>query len=55
MNAIIDASEAHSTMSKQALATERVRDGLLGVLLDYAGLYEALRAKVSPQSSSVQL
>jgi len=31
------ATQPHSTMSTQALASERVRDGLLGVLLDYAG------------------
>src|SRR5690606_35084547 len=43
MNAIIDAFTAHSTMSKQALDSEKVRDGLKDVLLGPARLYEALR------------
>ena len=42
-NAIIGALDAHSAMSSQALASEAVRDGLRDVLLNYAGLYEALR------------
>jgi type I restriction enzyme R subunit len=45
MNAIMDALSAHTTMSKQALASEHVRKGLKSVLLDQAGLYEALRAR----------
>lgn len=45
MNAIMDALEAHQTMSTQALASERVREGLKDILLGPAGLYEALRAK----------
>ncbi len=49
MNAIIDALEAHSTMSKQALGSEKVRNGMKDVLLGPAHLYEALkeRAKTS--------
>ncbi len=43
MSAIMDALAAHSTMSKQALGSERVRDGLKDVLLGPAHLYEALR------------
>lgn len=43
MNAIMDALSAHSTMSKQALDSEHVRDGLKDVLLGPARLYEALR------------
>jgi type I restriction enzyme R subunit len=43
MNAVMDALAAHSTMSKQALDSERVRDGLKDVLLGPAQLYEALR------------
>jgi hypothetical protein len=53
MNAIIDAFAAHSTMSKQALDSEKVRSGLKDVLLGPAQLYEALRAKgddISPQT-----
>lgn len=45
MNAIMDALAAHTTMSKQALESERVRDGLKEVLLGPVELYEALRAK----------
>ncbi|WP_175730662.1 type I restriction endonuclease subunit R [Burkholderia ambifaria] len=43
--AIIDAFDAHTTMSKQALDSERVRDGLKDILLGPAQLYEALRAR----------
>lgn len=45
MNAIMDALEAHSTMSKQALDSEKVRVGLKNVLLGPARLYEALRER----------
>ena len=45
MNAIMDALAAHTTMSKQALESERVRDGLKDVLLGPAQLYEALRER----------
>jgi len=45
MNAIIDAFEAHGTMSKQALDSEKVRQGLRHILLGPAELYEALRNK----------
>jgi len=45
MNAIMDALSAHSTMSKQALDSEKVRGGLKDILLGPAQLYEALRGK----------
>jgi len=45
MNAIMDALAAHTTMSKQALESEKVRDGLKDVLLGPARLYEALRER----------
>ncbi|MCV2438174.1 type I restriction endonuclease subunit R [Paucibacter sp. DJ2R-2] len=45
MDAIIDAFEAHQSMSTQALGSERVRDGLKDILLGPAQLYEALRAR----------
>ena len=48
-NAIIDALAAHSTMSKQALDSEKVREGLKDVLLGPAQLYEALREKAGQQ------
>jgi len=45
LDAIMDALDAHSTMSSQALGSERVRDGLKHILLGPAQLYESLRAK----------
>ena len=48
MNAIMDALAAHTTMSKQALESQRVRDGLKDVLLGPAQLYEALRERGAP-------
>src|SRR5207249_1788434 len=43
MNAIMEALEAHTAMSSQALQSETVRDGLKDVLLGPARLYENLR------------
>ncbi|HEX7853740.1 MAG TPA: hypothetical protein VF503_08610 [Sphingobium sp.] len=43
MNAIIEAFEAHSSLSKQALDSQKVRDGLKEVLLGPAQLYQYLR------------
>jgi type I restriction enzyme R subunit len=43
MHAIMDALDAHTTMSSQALGSERIRDGLKDILLGPAQLYEALR------------
>ncbi len=43
LNAVMDALDAHSTMSRQALDSERVRAGLKDVLLGPAQLYETLR------------
>lgn len=48
MNAIIDAFEAHGAMSKQALDSEKVRQGLKHILLGPAQLYEGLRMRGSP-------
>ncbi|GLT23538.1 hypothetical protein GCM10007933_30050 [Zoogloea oryzae] len=45
MSAIMDALEAHNTMSAQALGSERVREGLKETLLGPAQLYEALRTR----------
>ena len=49
MNAVMDALTAHSTMSKQAIDSEKVREGLKDVLLGPAQLYEALRDKAGEQ------
>jgi type I restriction enzyme R subunit len=43
LEAIMDALEAHNTMSTQALESESVREGLKAVLLGPAQLYESLR------------
>lgn len=43
MNALIEALEAHTTMSTQALGSQAIRNGLKDVLLGPARLYEALR------------
>lgn len=51
LHAIMDAFEAHSSMSTQALGSERVRDGLKEILLGPAQLYEALRARSEPPPS----
>ncbi len=45
VNAIMDALSAHSEMSKQALQSEQVQEGLKDILLGPAQLYEALRQK----------
>jgi type I restriction enzyme R subunit len=52
LDAIMDALAAHTSMSKQALASERVRTGLKDVLLGPAGLYEALKARHANPSGS---
>jgi type I restriction enzyme R subunit len=39
------ALDAHNLMSTQALNSEKVRKGLKDILLNNAGLYEALREK----------
>jgi type I restriction enzyme R subunit len=45
MGAIIDALDAHTVMSTQALNSEQVRTGIKDVLLNYANLWESLRQK----------
>jgi len=52
MNAIMDAFSAHSTMSMQALDSEKVRHGLRDILLGPAQLYEALRSRGNSYASS---
>ncbi|MFM0213482.1 type I restriction endonuclease subunit R, partial [Paraburkholderia sediminicola] len=53
LHAIMDAFEAHSAMSTQALSSERVREGLKDILLGPAQLYEALRAKSNSADGTV--
>ncbi|KQP12134.1 hypothetical protein ASF43_21690 [Pseudorhodoferax sp. Leaf267] len=52
MHAIMDAFDAHQSMSTQALGSERVRAGLKEVLLGPAQLYESLRAKSGPAAGA---
>ncbi|RKI41268.1 type I restriction endonuclease subunit R [Corallococcus sp. AB004] len=46
MSAIIAALDAHALMSKQALDSKTVRDGIKDILLNHSMLWEALRAKM---------
>lgn len=50
LNAIMDALEAHTVMSRQALESEKVRHGLRDILLNHAGLYEGLRSKAEARA-----
>ncbi len=47
-NANISAYDAHTLMSTQALNSPMVQAGLLDILLNHAGLYEALRSLPAP-------
>lgn len=47
LNAIMDALAAHTSMSKQALDSKKVQEGLKEILLGPAELYESLRAKAA--------
>ena len=47
LHAIMDALDAHSAMSTQALASSQIRAGLKAILLGPGQLYEALRARGS--------
>lgn len=45
MNAIMGALDAHTAMSTQALNSSAVQRGMKDILLNYAGLWETLRAR----------
>ncbi len=47
LNAIMDALDAHTTMSKQALNSPTVREGMKDILLNYARLWEDLRERAT--------
>ena len=51
-DAIIDAFDAHTKMSTQALGSQRIQDGIKDVLLGPAQLYEALRKRHSERPAS---
>ncbi len=53
LDAVMDAFEAHSVMSKQALDSVKVREGLKDVLLGPGNLYEALRSRSGLTSASL--
>ncbi len=44
-NAIMEALDAHKSMSTRAVNSEDVKNGMLRLLLDYGRLWEELRAK----------
>lgn len=53
-DAIIDAFDAHTKMSTQALGSQRIQDGIKDVLLGPAQLYEALRERhTGPRSAEL--
>jgi type I restriction enzyme R subunit len=47
LNAIMSALDAHTAMSTQALNSPTVQDGMKDILLNHAGLWETLRARVA--------
>jgi type I restriction enzyme R subunit len=49
-NAIMDAQAAHEAMSRQALASQKVRDALKDILLGPGQLWEALRERAANQA-----
>jgi type I restriction enzyme R subunit len=51
VGAIIAALDAHETMSSQALNNPSVQNGLKTILLDHAGLWEALRQRATESPS----
>ena len=53
LDAIMDALQAHTAMSSQALNSQRIRDGLKDTLLGPAQLYEALRARGQPPAAPI--
>ena len=46
-SAIIDALDAHTTMSTQALESKTVQQELVNILLNYSRLYEDLRERAT--------
>ena len=46
-NAVIESLDAHTTMSTKILNEPDAQAGLMKVLLDYMGLYEALRDRAA--------
>ncbi|RWK63813.1 type I restriction endonuclease [Mesorhizobium sp.] len=53
LNAIMDAGEAHSSLSKQALNSAKVREGLKDILLGPGQLWETLRQQREQEDISI--
>ena len=51
MNAIIDALDAHTLMSRQALNSDQVRRGMKEILLNHTQLWEALRTRAAESTN----
>jgi type I restriction enzyme, R subunit len=51
LNAIMEALDAHTLMSTQALSSEAVQDGIKDVLLNHAKLWESLRERAAGVAS----
>ena len=49
-NAIMDALDAHTSMSKQALNSPAIRSGIKDILLNHSGLWETLRERAIAQA-----
>ena len=49
MNAVMDAQEAHTTMSTKALNSAAVLAGIKDILLNHSRLWEALRSHSCPR------
>ena len=52
LDAVMDALDAHQSMSRQALDSTKVRAGLKSILLGPAQLYEALRGRAEPSANN---
>lgn len=53
LHAIMDALDAHTTMSSQALNSQKIQEGLKDTLLGSAQLYESLRARSQPPAMPI--
>lgn len=53
LNGIMSALDAHTTMSTQALNSKHVQRALKDILLNHAGLWEALRESGGEASSAL--
>lgn len=50
LDAVMDALDAHTLMSKQALDRPDVREGMKDILLNFSGLWEALRERAGGEA-----